>query len=1051
MARLSDLIERKKYNLDKRDPALIKEQDPWKNTEQFRSIIEDRIKKVEDALNISNKYFDKICSFFEIENIDDISNLKRKSLAALRSEKNINTEAETQILIKYSKISKCIDSYKSIKKFKDRIKNRLKENKELYLHDYYIIKSIENDINKLNTDLENSPGLWTESEDIGKFSLLGFDNYKQFHESPDKQKFPTQNDLLFVMELALNRKNDYMEDFKKFLKKNSQHELWLETESLDEYERILKLHYRIYLKARMKVCFIEESSILYDSNVFPTTSASFCTVLQLLDVISDKKKLDSNCVLLSNKSIYLINNKGNVISKSARIRYIFSAKLIIQIVSLFIISYYPEKHQLFPSIFECTLNEPLKYIPYLIAEELDYQIYCFNLENEAELGERICYFLNNFVDTISQNPELVTALHRNNKFIKDVKLSNTEINRFFISMNPGCNFEVKYNYEYDKESDILNIRFSDEIIVDLWCGKDSFFIALSNYVYYLRNSFFMLFIGNIKRVTDKKGKDQFWDQGILNFASYDSNKKFNDTLKSIYKRDEDIVNKAVNIENIPNNSEQPESQDFFYRFNEYKKNDEKNVPAADFFYHTNKNLFGECIANKVKNELNSNMSEVVFGEDFSHKDLMSCYVTETPLSRDPTLIAGFQKPIITKKMGNTTITLVSDMTMFYYFEKISKDVDSPVYIPEYRSPIFTTLEMLLLSLLKDQSKVCIYPFFQEYINLVKKNITNIDKIKHEQKKKEQEAKLLVRNLRHSINNASESVLANLKEAIDIINKTKDSKKTISHLYSCNDEIAVLRNTVLKFCHDIVDKNSINELYLNSFSDVQPYENITIRKLVLSSIFMAIKQILNNLKFNRIRELYSQNKIKNISGNDELFGKFIEYLKLRYNRDFSKLSEEDIKNNNTLNKDYVNYQLKVKQTSDLENLYEEISQQKKLDSVIPFSEKFFFSKMLIDINCDRLKLREASYASYLFSDLFNELCLNIFKYAAPDSDVQIIINLNKDMLEAEFINFSNSQLTEKYGTETGLKGQTAVVKKIGGNLTYALDEKKFDLRLSLPIS
>jgi len=774
----------------------------------------------------------------------------------------------------------------------------------------------------------------------------------------------------------------------------------------------------------------------------PKNSSSLVISNNLINLISTASKIESKCVLLSKRYTNLFIN-GKFRSRKTRVRYLFSAKFISQVVIAMNLS---SKNDLNLFRSELTTEKHFDYIPYILAEEIFPKD--INLTGTS-LCKKTCYFLNlspKICIGFRTNGDLIKKIIISQKLLKDEKISDSEFNDIQSKFDENISFEVKCNLDYDEENDIVNINFGDEVVIDCWLGHDSVFFSFSNFI----SSSYIL---NMFSAGDKKEligcnsfilkRNYFIELNKVIKKCYDSNSKsLNKNLTFPYDTDEQKKSVALSAN--------------YYLLNKRIPGENKYTPSADFFYcGTHNKVLGDY-ASRIKKKQRDKYGNII--DDVAYQ-IESKPLIDIRLNESLTSLTSNNNRY-NKKIIQSTTDSVSYNSCYEYSDIIDniftlmKNREHIEYITNTNSRAFyfAVLEAICMFFQYDTNNTFSSISLCNFVETCKQNIIYLDQIKSEQKKREEEAKLLVRNLRHSINNTSEAVLANLKEAIEIVNKKgADNQNTLNHLYSCNDEVAALRNTVLKFCHDIIDQDSISNLYYDSYTVGYGDKTVTIKEILFSSLFMAIKQLIKNIRFKVIRETYQ--KEKNISLKDDLlFTKFKDYIELKYHRSFAELTFEEMLSDNTLYKDYSSYVFKVTASSDFDNLYNVFVQKRDFKSIENFLEKYFFSDVNVELNNADLSIREASYASYLLTDLLNEVCLNTLKYSQPNSSFKVLLSIQDNYLEIKIINETNTNLKGCYGSGTGLSGQQAVVRKIGGFIEKTQDPttNQFSLTVKLPI-
>lgn len=732
---------------------------------------------------------------------------------------------------------------------------------------------------------------------------------------------------------------------------------------------------------------------------------------QIVDILSDVEILNKKCIFTSTGPHVRIKNGTKTISK-AKSRFVFPAKLIIKIIlaELTISSdrnrKSTKKNQWSLLSFDHVLNDPIKYIPYQFA------LYLINALPETPFPDncqetRKFYFF----DETSKKVDLSAP------FLKDIQLTKKQMTEEKQSL------EVNVFIEYIKKENTLNIVFDDEMIIDDWAGKDSLYFTVENVCFSLG-----LWKDSLDLILPKSSKTFF-----RSFI-----RQYYKVLSSVY------TDKTILNDNTPTDSDDSLLGEIFTNLRLYPNTSKitsgKFAPSVDFLYVTKEyNTLSNFISSKI-----SKVNEKYIKRLDKEKKI-------TILKDSNSYDSEMQKEIYSLgKIVYQTESYIPVLNKVFNLTRNHKRIEEITNLG-CRPLIFAFLEVLSIEFLFQEDYFSAM-YLAENIQSFKMNIIHLDRIKAEQKKKDEESKLLVRNLRHSINNTSEAVLANLKEAIEIVNKKgADNQNTLNHLYSCNDEVAALRNTVLKFCHDIIDQDSISSLYHDSYTVGYGDKTVTIKEILFSSLFMAIKQLIKNIRFKTIREAYQ--KEKNISLRDDLlFNKFKDYIGLKYHRSFAELTFEELLSDKTLYKDYSSYVFKVAASSDFDNLYNVFVQKRDFNSINNFLEKYFFSDVNVELNNADLSIREASYASYLLTDMLNEVCLNTLKYSQPNSRLKVLQSIQDDYLEIKILNETNTNLKGSYGSGTGISGQQAVVRKIGGYIEKAQDPttNQFSLTVKLPI-
>jgi len=793
-----------------------------------------------------------------------------------------------------------------------------------------------------------------------------------------------------------------------------------------------------------------ESALPHTESPLDITLARYSASLEiansLIGLLSSPSKIESKCVLLSrNHTNLFISNQ--LISEKTRVRFLFSAKFLSQVIITTILS---NNKALSLVKAELSYRKPFDYIPYILAEE----IFPKSLKLTSRSNcKKTCYFINLFPKIITNSQtdgNLVKKIVSIQKLFKDEKITDNEFKDFQLKFDENISFEVECNLDYDEEADIINISFGDELLIDCWLGHDSVFFSFPNFL----SSCYILKLFS----ADASNKELIGSGNFIQDRNYYI--ELNKTLKKCYSGHSENLNKKITLTYYPNNQKNSISlYANYYLLNKFKQEETKFTPSADLGYYASQikkeqeQIYGDLqqynysIINKPLGKIRAaqNCSIINFKkgrlirDEFKwkrfrinpHKEIMQSIID-----------SAFHKSSSEyQAIIDSIFSLMKDRERIEYISNTNS-----------RAFYFSVLEAICIFFDYDTNNTFSSISLCNFIESCKQNIIYIDQIKLDQRKREEEAKLLVRNLRHSINNTSEAVLANLKEAIEIVNKKgADNQNTLNHLYSCNDEVAALRNTVLKFCHDIIDQDSISSLYHDSYTVGKGDNTITFKEILYSSLFMAIKQIIKNIRFKTIREAYQ--KEKNISLRDELlFNKFKDYIGLKYHRSFAELTFEELLSDKILYKDYSSYVFKVAASSEFDNLYNVFVQKRDFNSINSFLEKYFFSVVNIELSNADLSVREASYASYLLTDLLNEVCLNTLKYSLPNSSLKVLQSTHDDYLEIKILNEANTRLKGSFGSGTGLSGQQTVVNKIGGYIEKAQDPttNQFSLTVKLPI-
>ena len=776
-------------------------------------------------------------------------------------------------------------------------------------------------------------------------------------------------------------------------------------------------------------------------------SSSLVIANNLINLISTASKIESKYVLLSKNNTNLFIN-GQLKSSKTRVRFLFSAKFISQVI---IAMHLSGKNDINFFRSELTTGKPFDYIPYILAEEIFPKD--INLTGTS-ICKKKCYFINispKICITSRTNGDLIKKIVSRQKLFKDELITDTEFNDIQSKFSENISFEVECNLDYDEENDIVNINFGDEVIIDCWFGSDSVFFSFSNFI----SVFYILKLFSAEQLSADKSKKELIDLGSF-INQRDFFIELDKTIRDCCEKNPNILNKSITLPYYANYQQYSEALSAnYYRQDDNLQHNNKYTPSADFFCCSTHNKVLGYYASQIKRKQATQYDDI--RDDVAYiiknKPLVSIRANEclSSLKSNDGKNNRIYSYIIDSNFYSSSYEYLEVIDNVF---TLTKNIEHIEYITRTNSRAFyfSVLEAICIFFQYDTGNDFSSISLCNFIETCKQNIIYLDKIKLEQRKKEEEAKLLVRNLRHSINNTSEAVLANLKEAIEIVNKKgADNQNTLNHLYSCNDEVAALRNTVLKFCHDIIDQDSISNLYYDSYTVGYGDKTVTIKEILLSSLFMAIKQLIKNIRFKAIRETYQ--KEKNISLKDDLlFTKFKDYIELKYHRSFAELTFEEMLSDNTLYKDYSSYVFKVAASSDFDNLYNVFVQKRDFKSIENFLEKYFFSDVNVEYNNADLSIREASYASYLLTDLLNEVCLNTLKYSLPNSSLKVLLSIQDNYLEIKIINETNTNLKGCYGSGTGLSGQQAVVRKIGGFIEKAQDTTTnlFSLTVKLPI-
>ncbi len=776
--------------------------------------------------------------------------------------------------------------------------------------------------------------------------------------------------------------------------------------------------------------FIVESDIPHPKPVFDDLYIPEL-YSQIIDILSDVVLLNKKIILLSKNTQVQIKNGSKVVTENAKIRYVFPIKLVIKIIliELFFKKSIKRKNQIIN--FDILFNDPIKFLPYYFSFFFNKIIDSINLPDNYQENRKF-YFFN----------EVSKKLDFSQPIYIEKKLSKNELEDAIAK--DSSSMETNVFIEYIKKDNTLNIVFEDELIIDSWLGSDSIFFTAENLVFFL-----------VQIVTEKKD--------FIKFISKEKKHSTNDSNKIYYRLMSQYYNVLSGLSDVNSQHNKKKSTDEFddfvktilkdniyYSNSTIVRNSEKYTSSLDFIY-----------SSKMNNAITSLMNDIHF--DNFRKNLTKLKNKNKTILLSPKGTDVYNnckiKQVMSSigKQAHKRMDFIPVLDKVFCFTRDIKKIEKITCIGS-RPLLFAFLGIIHFELVKLQDyqfPIMAYslPIISEYMQSFKMNIVHLDKINLEQRKREEDAKLLVRNLRHSINNTSEAVLANLKEAIEIINQQNACKSSVTanHLYSCSDEVRVLRNTVLKFCHEIIDTDTLAELYRESFAEVKAEERLGFKEILYSSLFMAVKQIIQNIRLKDLKNKYRQAKAVELQYKGDLFNKFKEYIGIKYDQDFSELTESEMKEDKTLSKDYQNYVYTAIQSSDFNVLYEDFIHKNNFTAVPFFMEKYFFSKIEVNLNNDEVYFRRASYASYLFTDLLNEIYLNVIKYTEPNSKVKIEIEVSNSRVKAEFTNKVNLDLKQKYGSGMGIIGQQKVVEKVGGNLqTHKNKSGEFSLKFELPI-
>lgn len=822
----------------------------------------------------------------------------------------------------------------------------------------------------------------------------------------------------------------------------------------------------------------EELSTIPQSKLIDQTAHQYSYLhincANLLNVISNKQVLESKSILLL-KDEHKIQI-GDKTIPDAKIKFIYPAKLIAQMVALLSFSKVNSK-QITEVDFRYSLNDPFKYLPIILSMGI-LEISDLIIANGHHC-EKNCYFLNYEPELTFSNLDgrkirdkatknYILHLVKNSQIIReDIHFSENALSTKISDFNKSTSYEVKCDLNYDPQNNILTIEFDDNIVIDYWAGADSLFLSYSNYCAFISSIF------NIPSLNSFFTWTNFSKNKVINeFDEYKDISEYCSYLEDKYKYNKEVINFINPCLKFLTKDPELDDLSYFYKLNKKGISQLKYIPSCDFTYSQQKSFVYKYEV-LLKKEINKQTTKKRKKKSsLTDSEILSLYqVNErTTYSTNSSFYFNnryysysffFRLFIKAFDSKNNSFLSVITKSVIEYSEiidlifNLTRDIELFEYISNSnsRDTFFTILDTVVSLITFDTKNVYYGVLLSEYINSFKRNIIYLDKLSIEQKQREQEAKLLVRNLRHSINNTSEAVLANLKDAIEITNQQNGNKKsgTVNHLYSCSDEVRVLRNTVLKFCHEIIDTDTLGELYRESFAEVKADEGISLKEILYSSLFMSVKQIIQNIRLKELKANYRKVKTVELPYNDNLFNKFKDYIGIKYDQNFSELTESEMKEDITLYKDYQNYIYTATQSADFDKLYEAFVQKNNMKAVISFMERYFFSRIEIIWDMEDVYLRQASYASYLFTDLLNEICLNAIKYTLPDSKIQIRFEVANSHIKAEFKNNANPDLKQKYGSGMGIIGQQKVVEKVGGSLqSTEKDSGVFSLKFELPI-